>query len=187
MYMLRKSKHLLTRDFSTKVFNLFQNMIHPNVYSRHDTNTLMNDYEGILSEHGLLTKHNMRFDNHKLVAGNEFPISIEKTVSKMVHDVNQISKEDIKAMSPYDEPIRKCPEGKEYKSTTKRCVKTCKHGYIRDGNFKCVRDKNNKTVKKCPIGKELNPKTNKCRPQCKPGKIRNDNDRCVKLKGNPFD
>ena len=92
----------------------------------------------------------------------------------------------MKTISVNDEPIRICPPGKEYKSITKRCVKTCKNGYIRDGNFKCVRDKSNKTVKKCPTGKELNPKTNRCRPQCKPGKIRNDNDRCVKLKGNPF-
>ena len=186
MYMLRKSRHLLQRDFSTKVFSLFQNMIHHNVYSRHDTNTLMNEYEGILSEHGVLTKHNMHFDNHKLVSGNELPISIEKTVSKMVHDVNQISKEDINAMSPYDEPIRICPEGKEYKRHTKRCVKTCKSGYMRDGNFKCVKDTHRKTVKKCPAGKQLNPNTNRCRDICPPGKIRNDKNRCVKLQDNPF-
>mgnify|MGYP000359367012 CR=1 FL=1 len=41
MFMLRKSKHLLNRKFSEKAFNLFQNMIHPNVYSRHNTNVLI--------------------------------------------------------------------------------------------------------------------------------------------------
>mgnify|MGYP000049745025 CR=1 FL=1 len=187
MFMLRKSKHLLNRKFSEKAFNLFQNMIHPNVYSRHNTNVLMNEYEVILSEHGFLTNHNMRFDNHRLVPGNEFPISIEKTINKMVTDTNQLSKDDIKAISLNDEPIRKCPEGKEYKPHTKRCVNTCKIGYKRDDNFKCVRDKTRKTIKKCPPGKKLNLDTNRCIKICKPGFIHNDNHKCRKLKGNPFD
>lgn len=187
MFMLRKSKHLLTRDFSTKAFSLFQNMINPNVYSRHDTTILMNEYEVLLSEHGLLTKHNMRFDNHKLVSGIEIPVSIEKTIHKMVNDVNQISKEDIKAMSLNDDPIRKCQEGKEYKPSTKRCVKTCKIGYKRNDDFKCVRDKTRKTLKNCPPGKKLNVDTNRCIKICKPGFIHNDKHKCRKLKGNPFD
>jgi len=186
MYMLKQSKHLLDRDFSTRAFLLFKNMVHPNVYSRYDTDVLMNDYEDLLSEQGLLKKHNMRFDNHRLVEGAEVPTVLEKTINRIVKDTGNVSKSNLKTISVNDEPIRICPPGKEYKSTTKRCVKTCKNGYMRDGNFKCVRDKNNKTVKKCPHGKELNPKTNKCRAQCKPGKIRNDKDRCVKLKGNPF-
>ena len=30
-----------------------------------------------------------------------------------------------------------CPEGKERNPKTKRCVKKCKSGYVRDKTFKC--------------------------------------------------
>ena len=128
----------------------------------------------------------MSFDNHRLVDGAEIPSVIEKTINLIVKDTSNVSKSDLKTISINNDPIRICPPGKEYKPSTKRCVKTCKRGYIRNTDFKCVRDKNRKTVKKCPIGKELNPNTNRCRIQCKPGKIRNENGNCVNLKGNPF-
>ena len=186
MYMLKLSKHLLHTDFAKRAFLLFKNMVHPNLYSRYDTDMLMNEYEQLLSEQGLLKKHNMSFDNHRLVDGAEIPPVLEKTINLIVKDTSNVSKSDLKTISINNDPIRICPPGKEYKPSTKRCVKTCKRGYIRNTDFKCVRDKNRKTVKKCPIGKELNPNTNRCRIQCKPGKIRNENGNCVNLKGNPF-
>jgi len=186
MYMLKKSTHLLDRDFSKRAFLLFKNMVHPNVYSRYDTDMLMNEYEEILSEQGLLKKHNMKFDNHRLVDGAEIPTVLEKTIDMIVKDTANVSKSDLKTISVNDEPVRICPPGKVYKPSTKRCVKTCKHGYVPNANFKCVRDKNRKTVKKCPTGKILNPKTNRCKNLCKPGKIHNEKGNCVNLKGNPF-
>ena len=186
MYMLRKSMHLLDRDFSKRAFLLFKNMVHPNVYSRYDTDMLMNEYEEILSEQGLLKKHNMKFDNHRLVDGAEIPTVLEKTIDIIVKDTANVSKSDLKTISVNDDPVRICPPGKVYKPSTKRCVKTCKRGYIHNANFKCVRDKTRKTVKKCPTGKILNPKTNRCNNLCKPGKIRNEKGNCVNLKGNPF-
>lgn len=186
LVMLRKSKHLLDKTFSMRAFTLFMNMVHPNVYSRIDTDVLMNEYEDLLSEQGFLKGHNMTFDNHRLVSGIEIPSAIEKTINLIVKDTSKVSKSDLKIISINHEPTRVCPPGKEYKPTTKRCVKTCKNGYVRNANFKCVRDKTRKTVKKCPSGKELNPNTNRCRIQCKPGKTRNDKGNCVNLKGNPF-
>ena len=186
MYMLKKSMRLLDRDFSKRAFLLFKNMVHPNVYSRYDTDMLMNEYEDLLSEQGLLKKHNMKFDNHRLVDGAEIPTVLEKTIDMIVKDTANVSKSDLKTISVNDEPVRICPPGKVYKPSTKRCVKTCKRGYIHNANFKCVRDKNRKTIKKCPTGKELNPKTNRCKIQCKQGKIRNEKGNCVNLKGNPF-
>ena len=55
----------------------------------------MNEYEVILSEHGFLTNHNMRFDNHRLVPGNEFPISIEKTINKIYFMPNMVKTQQI--------------------------------------------------------------------------------------------
>lgn len=187
MYMLKQSKHLLDRDFSIRAFLLFKNMVHPYVYSRYDTDVLMNEYEDLLSEQGLLKTHNMRFDNHRLVEGTELPTVLEKTINRIVKDTSKVSKADLHTISVNDEPIRKCPEGKEYKRATKRCVKTCKIGYKRDDNFKCVRDKTLKNIKNCPPGKKLNLNTNRCIKLCKPGFIHNDQNKCRKLKGNPFD
>lgn len=186
MFMLRKSAHLLDGGFLTRALGLFKKMIHPNVHLRYDTDMLMNEYEDILSEQGMLNRHNMRFENHRLVSGIEIPSVIKTTINRIVNDTSQVSKKDLKTIQVNDEPMRICPPGKEYKPTTKRCVKTCKNGYVRNANFKCVRDKTRKTVKKCPSGKELNPNTNRCKIQCKPGKIRNEKGNCVNLKGNPF-
>ena len=186
LVMLRKSKHLLDKTFSMRAFTLFMNMVHPNVYSRVDTEVLMNEYEDLLSDEGFLKKHNMKFENHRLVSGIEIPPAVEKTINLIVKDTSKVSKSDLKTISINHEPKRVCPPGKEYKPTTKRCVKTCKNGYVRNANFKCIRDRTRKTVKKCPSGKELNPNTNRCRVQCKPGKTRNDKGNCVNLKGNPF-
>lgn len=186
MYMLKQSAHLLDRDFGTRAFLLFKNMVHPNVYSRYDTDVLMNEYEDLLNDQGLLKKHNMRFDNHHLVDSVEIPTVLDKTIDMIVKDTASVSKSDLKTISVNDEPVRICPSGKVYKPSTKRCVKTCKHGYVRNANFKCIRDKNRKTIKKCPTGKTLNLKTNRCNKLCKPGFIRNEKSNCVKLKGNPF-
>ena len=40
--------------------------------------------------------------------------------------------------------ILECPQGKEYRAKTKKCVKKCKPGYIRNDQFKCKRNKTTK-------------------------------------------
>lgn len=92
----------------------------------------------------------------------------------------------------------KCKEGKEMNPKTKRCIKVCNPGYVRNVDFKCVKEivdnietRNNmkqaleKVAKKeelkvCPDGKELNPKTNRCVNKCKMGYERNMDFKCVK-------
>jgi hypothetical protein len=83
----------------------------------------------------------------------------------------------------------KCHEDKEFNPKTKRCVKKCKDGYMRNDNFRCYKIKTRKilsakqkSVKKCHEDKELNPKTNRCVKKCKEGFIRNADYRCIKNK-----
>jgi hypothetical protein len=35
---------------------------------------------------------------------------------------------------------KKCPDGKERNPKTHRCIKKCKSGYVRDKDFKCVKE-----------------------------------------------
>jgi hypothetical protein len=43
---------------------------------------------------------------------------------------------------PYNEfELKSCSEGKERNPLTNRCVKKCKEDYIRNSNFKCVKQK----------------------------------------------
>ena len=84
-------------------------------------------------------------------------------------------------------PGEDCPPGKERNPNTRRCVKQCKPEYIRNSDFKCIREKrvanrisSNKTLKICPSSKERNPKTRRCINKCKSGYIRNSDFKCVR-------
>jgi hypothetical protein len=67
-----------------------------------------------------------------------------------------------------------------YKPTTKRCIKICKDGYVRDANFKCVKDKYNYVYVPCPADKDRNPLTRRCVKKCKSGYLRDKTYKCKK-------
>ena len=46
-----------------------------------------------------------------------------------------------------------CPAGKEFNPTTKRCVKTCKSGQVRNTSFKCVREVGQRKTRKAKKSK----------------------------------
>ena len=70
---------------------------------------------------------------------------------------------------------------KEFNPLTKRWVKVCESGKVRNPNFRCVKAKliNEKV---CPAGKELNTHTRRCVKTCKSGQVRNTSFKCVKDK-----
>ena len=80
------------------------------------------------------------------------------------------------------EIVRDCPAGKEFNPLTKRCVKVCETGKVRNPNFRCVKAKliNEKV---CPTGKEFNPTTKRCVKTCKSGQVRNASFKCVREAG----
>jgi len=183
LYVLNRTGKFIDNDLFEKLRNLFVNMTSPNVYSRYSVDELLHQYENIMLDSGLLEKHNKYYYDHLLVKGNPIPALINNSI-------NHISKESF--MIPHNQIIpteistkHLCPDDKEYKMTTKRCVNKCKDGYIRDANFKCIQDRTRKMYKLCPKGKQRNPLTNRCVKDCKPGYLRDKTFKC--RKGfNPF-
>lgn len=103
----------------------------------------------------------------------------------------------------------KCPPSlPDFNPFTKKCVRKCKDGKVRNNKFRCVKTRKKRTPskkqddietktetpnkfnnvqlednKKCPPSMpDFNPNTKKCVRKCKEGKVRNDNFRCVKKK-----
>jgi len=153
MYILNKTSHLIEPKFASELRTLFYNMITPNVFMRYMPDQVLNEFETILLENGILTKYDKHFENHKLVsnenvnvakvneiikAANNIDISIDK------ENVNRISSSTptkINRISSIKKTLKPCPDGKERNPLTRRCVNVCKYGYIRNAEFKCVRDK----------------------------------------------
>jgi serine/threonine protein kinase len=140
MYILNKTRHLIEPKLENELRTLFYNMVTPNVFERYLPNLVLNKFETILFENGILTKYNKHFENHKLV--NDKPITPSKTVSKKSNFINNNILDTIDIT-----PIKICPPGKELNPFTRRCVNICKYGYMRNSSFKCVRDKGIKLTK----------------------------------------
>jgi serine/threonine protein kinase len=163
MYILNKTRHLIEPKLENELRTLFYNMVTPNVFERYLPNLVLNKFETILFENGILTKYNKHFENHKLV--NDKPITPSKTVSKKSNFINNNIKEQKinRILDTIDiTPIKICPPGKELNPFTRRCVNICKYGYMRNSSFKCVRDKGIKLTKTQKSSKTIKiPKTRK--------------------------
>lgn len=98
----------------------------------------IDEYEYMLSNSGLLVKHNKRIENHRIVDGTEPIFSIIQGIS--VNDIllSEKKADAIAAVSP----IHPCPEDKEYNPKTKKCVPKCGAGYFRNmTTFRCNKEK----------------------------------------------
>jgi serine/threonine protein kinase len=144
IHLLNNSAHLIDRTLANDLKELFYSMITPSLSKRVLIDSLLDQYEDILSNRGILRKHHVHFDNHALVSGTSIPEKISndiKTISKKLLKLsNTERKERAKKRIPY------CKEGKEYNPKTGTCTKTCKPGYIRNKNFKCTKKKTRKLL-----------------------------------------
>lgn len=183
MYVLNRSRHLLSMELTAKLHDLFLvDMLNPKVYMRLTPDQLLATYEDILQNSGLLEQHNRSIENHLIVVGKP---SAFKAIAEIAGSEFLVIPKSDKEMSI--EIVRQCPDGKEFKPTTKRCVKSCKAGYARNAAFKCIKNKTRKSAssKKCADGKQRNPITGRCVKDCKPGYLRDKMFKC-KAAGNPF-
>lgn len=145
-----------------------------------DIDVLIDEYENILLDIGVLTRLDKRFENHLLV--NRTTATNKSTnKAKTKRKIN---------------PPKDCPPNKELNPITARCVNKCKPGFYRNAQFKCRKSvpmsKSHKSVieenepidfsVKCPPNKELNPKTTRCVNKCKPGFYRNPDFKCRKTR-----
>jgi serine/threonine protein kinase len=82
LYALTRSGKFLDTILYNKLNDLFTNMINPSVYDRYDIETLKDEYNKIITESGLLAKHNKHYDEHFLLVNNavEAPVPQETVV-----------------------------------------------------------------------------------------------------------
>jgi len=169
-------------DF-TRLSTFFHKMYDFNPLTRvTDIGALLDEYENVLLELGVLTRLKKSFENNNVV--NKNVIMTESPPKQLSAALQELANRD---------PVFRCPEEKEFNPITKRCVKKCKEGFKRDVNFdkftKCYsitkKTKKNKlvksnSIKNCSSNKELNPKTNRCVKKCMDGYVRNEKFRCYK-------
>jgi serine/threonine protein kinase len=179
MFVLHRSKHLLSDEFYKNVMNIGVNMLNGGVFLRSTPDQLLAQYEDILTNSGLLEKHNKHIENH-LIADK---VSVEMKVAAEIADSTAtalVIAPALAAVAAHNtEIVRDCPVGKEFNPLTKRCVNVCKTGQVRDPAFKCVKP----TGLGCPDGFEMNPRTRRCVKACKVGHVRNAEFKCVSGRG----
>ena len=145
MFVLNRSKHLLSTEFYTNLKNIVMNMFTGGVFLRSTPEQLLAQYEDILTTSGLLEKHNKHIENHLIANG----VSDEmKVAAEIANSTDMLSIPRMAAATGATEIVRECPAGKEFNPLTKRCVNVCKPGYVRNPSFKCVSSKRlAKTIK----------------------------------------
>jgi hypothetical protein len=124
-----------------------------------DIERLIDDYEIILFEMGILTKYSKAFDKHVLINKSPSPTLLKNsnTPEHLSAALQKIANEDpvefdtltdTETTKQYKQhkPTR-CPPEKELNPNTYRCVKKCKSGFSRNAKFLCRKNKTIKRIK----------------------------------------
>jgi len=166
MTVLNRTSRFIGNKFAKDLAELFYKMYHPNLNLRLTITEGIVLYEKLLEEH-ILKKQKKQFRDHKIVQETESKKNLDKELKKTNYSDVTLSEKQLVKLTL--DPVKVCPEGKEFNPITKRCNKKCKHGVERDSSFKCK-----KTIRiRCPRGKERNPSTKRCIIKCKTGYKRN--------------
>jgi serine/threonine protein kinase len=108
MFVLQRSKHLLSPDFFKKLGNLFTvYMLNRNVFLRSTPEQLLAQYEDLLTNSGLLEKHNKHIENHLIANGVSTEMKVAEAIDNSTAVVPLAVTENI-------EIVRDCPSGKEF-------------------------------------------------------------------------
>ena len=156
-----KRHNAVSEDFFTKCSGLFVKMFDPEITTRvTDIKALLDEYEDILLETGLLTRMNKAFENNTLVNKAPMPSPIMRLAKKHKDSMKPLSShmERVADMDPVSAKIasnkntrkatKLCPPEKELHLETGRCVKKCAPGEIRNAKYRCVKNKTRKRLSK---------------------------------------
>jgi serine/threonine protein kinase len=163
-------KYAFSVEHYTLLTSFFSKMYDFNPNTRiTDIETLLDEYENILLLMGVLSRLRKKFVNHRLVDNSPLPIVISNIRETAVKSLTHREEENA-YLDP--EPLIICPAGKEMNPNTRKCVKKCKNGYIRNELFKCTKRlrklnkmnkmnkmKKYKSAKRYYYGKNVHPKT----------------------------
>jgi serine/threonine protein kinase len=184
MFVLHRSKHLLSAEFYKNMMNIGLNMLEGRVFLRSTPEQLLAQYEDLLTTSGLLEKHNKHIENHLIANKVSAEMKIAEAIADSSFMVHVDKADDAATLLRNIEIVRDCPVGKEFNPLTKRCVSVCKPGKVRNPDFKCLKPvapaaDNGVELRSCPVGKEFNPRTRRCVKACKTGHVRNADFKCV--------
>ena len=185
MFVLHRSKHLLSDEFYKNVLKIGLNMLYGGVFIRSTPEQLLAQYEDLLTNSGLLEKHNKHIENHLIANGVSTEMKVADAIADSSFMVHVDKAADAATLLRNIEIVRECPVGKEFNPLTKRCVNVCKPGKVRNPDFKCLKpvappvDNDGVELRSCPVGKEFNPRTRRCVNACKTGHVRNADFKCV--------
>jgi serine/threonine protein kinase len=130
-------------DFFTRLSTFFYKMYDFNIETREiNIDALINEYETILLEMGILTRIKRSDDKHKLLVNK----SLKKHKNR---SLDRFATLDPATPDTFDKiNLKQCPSEKELNIVTNRCVKKCKPGQTRNSKFRCVSSKTRKNKKK---------------------------------------
>jgi hypothetical protein len=156
-----KRHNAVSESFFNKASALFADMYDSNPDNRHlNIYTLLNAYEDILLETGILTRLNKRFDKgNKLVNSAPMPSPIMRKAKKEerlgVSSKPLSTRLESIAYMDAENPIatKVCPPDKEVNPKTGRCIKKCGPGQTRNAKGRCVKSKTLKAVAKSSSSK----------------------------------
>jgi len=165
-YWFHIAKRHLSTELADDLKELYSNMVSAELKFRPSIDELLTSLESILEKNGLLTKYKkVIVDNIVVDAKNEMvdakPIETESTIFNKIQKPNR---DIINSPTPLpcppdmvknkrgkcvkikiDKMIAPCPPNKVRNPRTRRCIKKCKPGYIRNENLKCVKNKTRKS------------------------------------------
>jgi hypothetical protein len=164
LWNMRKHIQPVHPEMYAQLNNLFYSMITPNLEARININAALFLLEKIIVDSGLLAKHGMKIVDNMTVSSNSLATASEKPVIIKVKKSKKTALENLEPGA--------CVQGKERNPNTGRCINICKPGYMRNADFKCVKQKilrekpksasSSKKRKRCPNGTRRNKKTGNC-------------------------
>jgi len=130
LYVLLSTEHLISMSLARNLYNIFYDMVTPDLSIRYQIDELILDYETMLETQGIPKRMNKKLArNHTYV-----DIVLEKTPEPV---------------SPFVGPpnVKMCSSNRELNPLTNECVVLCGSKSVRDGNFKCVSVKRKHSTK----------------------------------------
>lgn len=130
LYVLLNTEHLISIRFAKSLYNIFYDMVTPDLAIRYRIDELIRDYEVMLENCGIPERM------HKKLTKNHTYVDISNdTTSKIM-------------AQPLGLPnVKTCESNRELNPHTNKCVVLCGVKSKRNENFKCVSKKRTRSVK----------------------------------------
>jgi hypothetical protein len=83
LYILKNTQHLLKDQLHRDLRALSNSMINVQLSKRISSDAALAEYETILTENGIMAKHNMAFANHTILKGESIPKHIKQSIDSI--------------------------------------------------------------------------------------------------------